>query len=370
MNIEKTLEKEGIEIVNSLTPLEINKIANTISNKLCGAFPEHNLNPDKLCKAISHLNMYIAKFPTNDSVAKYFYKNNSIYFSDKIDLTDINTLALHECIHFIQEIKNPSNKLIRLGLYKISNSNKGMAINEAAVQYMASIATKCENESVKYYGMDFNTVSTDYYPIQTALISQIAYFTGTYPLFHSTVFSDDIFENTVIAQSNKTFYNTVCKNMDLLVHLEEQLARKAYELFTLGEKASDSKVNKIHEKQERIKKLILDTTISTQNLILINFANSELDKVETIDNAKEFRKKLYDFKDYIINCPDYNFYNEFYVEMINKVTQRRELIENGEFVSNKELALIDTSKDPLYLIRTLFSKLRLLIEDTFREKEF
>ena len=369
MSIEKALRQEGIEIVSMLNPLEINKIANTISNKLCDAFPEHNLNQDKLRNAISHLNMYIAKFPTNDSVAKYFYKNSSIYFSDKIDLNDINTLALHECIHFIQEVKN-NNKLVRLGLYK-ANSNKGMAINEAAVQYMASIATNCEQDSVRYYGMNMETISADYYPIQTALINQIIYFTGTYPLYHSTIFSDDIFENTVIAQSSKAIYNTICKNFDLIVHLEEQLAKFTYELYTSGEKTSESKIKKIHDKQEKARKLIFDTTLSTQNIILYNLANSEFEKIETVEAAKAFQTKLYNFKNLLINCEDYNYFNEFYIEMMNKLSEKRELIESGALSPmQKELSLVDQSKDPLYLLRKLFEKIKLLIEDKLREKDF
>ena len=38
----------------------------------------------------------------NDAAAKYFYKNNSIYFSSDRNLEDLNTLAVHECLHFVQ----------------------------------------------------------------------------------------------------------------------------------------------------------------------------------------------------------------------------------------------------------------------------
>ena len=40
------------------------------------------------------------------SEANYFYKNTSIYFNEKIDIADIEEFAVHECIHYIQEIKD------------------------------------------------------------------------------------------------------------------------------------------------------------------------------------------------------------------------------------------------------------------------
>ena len=44
MSINSTLRKEGIEDIKPLKTLEINKIASSISEKICSAFPEHNIN--------------------------------------------------------------------------------------------------------------------------------------------------------------------------------------------------------------------------------------------------------------------------------------------------------------------------------------
>jgi hypothetical protein len=373
MSINSTLKHEGIEIVSQLTQEEVNRIAKEISDRLCNRFPEHNLDNEKLCEAISKLNMYVAKFPTCDSIAKYFYKNSSVYFSDKIDLNDLNTLAIHECIHFIQEIKNNRGKLMRLGLYKLRPANRGMAANEAAVQYMASLTTDCKYDSVKYYGMEFNTISSDYYPLETAIISQLIYFTGNYPLLHSTIYSDDIFENTIATKTDKSIYNNVCRNLDIIMNLEEQLAKHTYNLYTLGENVSESKLNKIHKKQEKTRSLILEKAISTQNLILYNFVNTEFDQITDVDDCKKFQAKLYNFKHYVIHTDNYNYYNEFYIDMMNKLAERREAIENGTFVNkaiSKELALVDNSKNPIYLIQKMFAKLKLLIEERTREKNF
>ena len=131
--------------------------------------------------------MYLAEMPNDMAMAKYFYKNNSIYFSKDMDLNDLHSLALHECLHFIQEVKNKHGKLLRLGLYNMEKSaNDGMALNEAAVQHMASVASNQPLDTVKYYNMELSTESPDFYPLQTTLLKEMIYFTGTYPASSAT----------------------------------------------------------------------------------------------------------------------------------------------------------------------------------------
>ena len=116
MSTNSRLKKEGIEIVEQLDTLKVNTIAISIASKLCLAFPEHNLNKSELFTSLSRINMYIAKMPKDMAVAKYFYKNNSIYFNKDMDLEDLNTLAIHECIHFLQGVKDKRGKLSKMGL--------------------------------------------------------------------------------------------------------------------------------------------------------------------------------------------------------------------------------------------------------------
>ena len=57
--------------------------------------------------------MYIAKMPEDSSGAKYFYKNNSIYFNEIFDIEEMSRLAVHECIHFIQNEYNSGKMMHR-----------------------------------------------------------------------------------------------------------------------------------------------------------------------------------------------------------------------------------------------------------------
>ena len=250
MNINSTLKREGIEVINPLSTLEINKIASKIAEKLCSAFPEHNLNQSDLFISISRLNMYIAKMPNDLAAAKYLYKNDSIYFSQDMDFDDLNTLAIHECIHFLQALKDKRGKTIRLGLYDLQGKSHGMALNEAAVQYMASKANNAEVDTVRYYNMNLTTESPDYYPIETAIIRQLAYFTGTYPLFHSVLFSNDVFKNTFIAKSSPKAYNIIESNLDLVMQYQEELVISMNELDASSE--IDAPLNAIKNLSNRI----------------------------------------------------------------------------------------------------------------------
>ena len=173
MGKEKALKKAGIEVVRKLSEIEINKIAINISDEICSSFPEYNINKTDLFNSLSKINMFLANFKDN-SAAKYYYKDDSIYFKQDIDFENLNTPALHECLHFIQSIKNKKGKLLRLGLYDLTKfRTTGLAINEAAVQLMASYATLSKTDTVKYYGMELITDSPNYYPIECTLVKQI-----------------------------------------------------------------------------------------------------------------------------------------------------------------------------------------------------
>ncbi|MCX4303269.1 MAG: hypothetical protein K1W33_02000 [Clostridia bacterium] len=374
MSINSTLRREGIEIINPLSTLEINKIASKIAEKLCSTFPEHNLNQSDLFISISRLNMYIAKMPNDMAVAKYFYKNDSIYFSENMDFDDLNTLAVHECIHFLQAVKDKRGKVTKLGLYNLQGKTSGMALNEAAVQYMASKANQNETDNVRYYNMNLTTESPDYYPLETAIIRQLAYFTGTYPLFHSVLYSNDVFKNTFIAKSNAKAYNIIESNLDLLMHYQEELVISMNNLDYCSENdASLNKIKNLSNRIEALKSIILKLTLEIQNTIIDNCFNKEFQYIKDQDSLNAFQSHLYNFKDLLIDTEGYNFYNEFYRNMMNKLEEKRELVKKYGVLtffeeSNKDLALFENPTYGIEFFKKLFNKLKLLFEEKIRVK--
>ncbi len=376
MSINSTLKKEGITVIRELDTLQINSIASNISEKLVATFPEHNLNKSDLFISICRLNMYIAEMPNDMAMAKYFYKNNSIYFSKNMNLQDLNALAFHECLHYIQTYTNSRGKLLRLGLYNLETTpNTGMALNEAAVQLMAATTMGSELDHVKYYNMELSTESPDYYPIQTSLLNEMIYFTGSYPLFYSTLYCNDVFKNTFIAKSNPRAYAKIEKNFDLIFEYESKLSNEIYKQSLCSEDIREfKKLKRINSRIDDIKKIILEKTLETQNLILDSCFNTELNSIKTLEDVKNFQYKLYNFKHLIISTKDYNYYNEFYVAMMAKADEKKEFIlKFGNIYTldstTNELDFIEEKKFGFQFFKQLFNKLRLLAEEKVRDKE-
>lgn len=362
MKTETKLKKEGIKIIEELDTLKVNTIAVNVASRLCLAFPEHNLNKSELFESLSRIKMYIAIMPKDSSGAKYFYKYNSIYFNKDLSIDEMSTLAVHECIHFIQELRDTNNNLTRMGLYN-PLSNSGLAFNEAAVQLMASEANMMEEAHETYFNIALNTISPDYYPLQCTLINELTYFTGTYPLYHSTLNSNDIFKNTLILKTDKKTYSKISKNFDLLLSLENNLNYFANELQYVDKISSIRVLNNLINQS---KKEITAIFFKTQNLIIEKCFKNEFDSIRNLDDIKEFKQKIYNFKDIIGFSDNYTFYNDFYRDMMNALEEKKAHIEQyGEinlFENNtNELTVINNTKNIFSFINIFFVKLKQLI---------
>ena len=114
MNIDTALRKDGIKVLEKLDTLKINSIAKNIADKLVSTFPHFNLDKESLFVKLCRLDMYYADMEEGMAEANYFYKNSSIYFNSKIEVDDLEEFAVHECIHYLQEVKDDKNTLIRM----------------------------------------------------------------------------------------------------------------------------------------------------------------------------------------------------------------------------------------------------------------
>lgn len=357
MSIKSVLKNEGITLVRELDATEIKTLAKDIAIKLCLAFPEHNLSRSNLYDAFSQVKMYLANLPKDFSGAKYILENNSIYFNSALPFEEIPNTAMHECIHFIQHY-NSNN------YFGLSASQKSLAINEAAVQLMASEANMNEIAEVKYFDISLKTCSPDYYPLECALLNQITFFTGTYPLYNSVLFSNDIFRNTFIAKFDKKLYNFLIKMLDKLLNLENELNSYIEELSNATKEQTIKNLNKlINYKKGKITTLFFQT----QNHIMKSCFNCEFNKIKTLEDIHEFKNQLYNYKNVIGSNDNYTFYNDFYCSMMNSVETKKEYIKEHGIISlpSKEctsLMVIDTKKNKMAFVKTFFRKLKELIK--------
>ena len=329
MSVKSDLRKDGIEVIEKLDTLKINSIAGNVAQKICNTFPEFNLNQNELFIKLSRLNMYKAKMPEGMAEANYFYKNTSIYFNEHIQDEDLEEFAIHECIHYIQEVKDKRNYLVRMGLCDYTEFKVyGLGLNEAAVQLMASKINGIPKEYVKYFGISFETISPSYYPLECCLASQLAYLVGEDILFESTINSNDNFKEHFSNLTSPKTFTAIQNAFDEILNSEEEIIKLNNRIATIDDR--NKKVDGMLEKIDELKSEISLTFMRTQNLIISSYFNSTFNNISTLEDVENYRRKLYNFKDYLGSMEGYTFFNDYYVNKMVQLEEKYNAIENGE----------------------------------------
>ena len=338
MSIESDLKKDGITVVGKLDTLSVNSISRDIAEKLCKAFPNQNFIFQNLFIALSRIPMYIADIPEGFAEATYFYKNSSMYFKQGLKLEELEKFAVHEFIHYLQEIKDKKGHLVRLGLCDFGELKIcGMALNEGAVQYMASKALNTEQEIVKYYGISLPTNSPSYYPILCNLVAQMAYITGEEALYDSTFYGSSVFKEKFANLCGVDSLLKIESNMDKIMETEEKAIKLNNKL--MYDELEVMKAQKVAKKVENYKKKIKEIFFETQKLIFTSFFNTQFNKILTTADIDEYRLRLYNYKNYIGISDDYSEFNEFYINKMMDLDSKYEKI-----INNTNLTVVSNSK--------------------------
>ncbi len=363
MSIEADLRKDGIEVIETLDTLKINSIARNIAQKICESFPNYGFSQNELFIRLSRLNMYKAKMPEGMAEANYFYKNTSIYFNEHIANEDLEEFAIHECIHYIQEVKDKRNYLIRMGLCDYTEFKiYGLGLNEAAVQLISSKINGIPKEYVKYFGISFETISPSYYPLECCLVNQLAYITGEDILFESTLKSNNNFKIAFSKLTSPKTFMAIQNSIDEILYHEEDIIKLNNKISQIDNR--NKKVDGMIEKIDELKREITLTFLRTQNLIISSYFDAAFDKIIDLEGVEKYRQKLYSFKDLIGYTEGYTFFNDYYVSKMEQLEHKYNLLENGEF----ETALKIITKRESLFIRAI-KTLKKLIFGNSAEKE-
>lgn len=350
MSIESDLRKDGIKVIRPLDTLSINTISRNIAEKICKAFPEQNFIFQNLFIALSRIPMYIAEIPDGFAEATYFYKNSSMYFKQGLNLDELEKFAVHEFIHYLQEIKDKKGHLLRLGLCDFEEIKVcGMGLNEGAVQLMASKANNSEEEIVKYYGISLPTTSPSYYPILCNLVKQMAYVTGESALYDSTFYGSATFKETFSDLCGLSNFLKIQAILDKIMEYEEKAIKLNNKL--MSDECEGMKAQKVAKKIEVYKEKIKNLFFEGQNFIYTSYFNNQFNKITTTADIEQFRVRLYNYKNYIGISEDYSNFNEFY---INKMMDLDEKYEN--IMNNTAIAVVGNSK-----IANFFRKLKAVL---------
>ena len=365
MDFETELRKDGIEVVKQLDTFTVTNIAKNVANKLYATFPNYGLREEEIFDKLVRLNMYKAKMPEGMSEANYFYKNTSIYFNCNIPNEDLEEFAIHECIHYLQEVKDKRNNLVKMGLSDYSDSNIfGLGLNEAAVQLMASKVIGMEKDYVKYFGISFETISPSYYPLECCLVNQLAFLLGEDVIYESTINSNDSFKKVFIGKMGIKSFICIQSSLDSILELEENIINLNNKILEYDER--NKKCEAMTDKISEIKSEILLTFLKTQNLIISSYFNNEFKNIKTLEDVENYRRKLYSFKEYIGMADGYTFYNDFYKEKMTALEHKYNMLENGG-----ETALVKTKGEGEGFFALIIRKIKQLFgkNNTCVEKE-
>lgn len=359
----------GISNITEISAKDRHTISKKAVDLIYPIVSEFNISKEMLFNSLGKSNMYLADFD-DLSMGKYDYTTNSIYFSNDLDISKLDSSVIHEILHFFQAELTEDNFLIRMGLFKPSKlfrPEKGLGLNEASVQYIASTIVKEIPDHVKYYELELTTPSSNYYPIETAIIRQMCFFTGTYPLFFSTLFSTDLFEKTFKTITSEENYNYIEEKLTYIVQLQEKLS-DVYSTIHTHNQAESKKISVLNN-ITNLKNKLRETVLDVQKIIYTSAFANELDKIETVQDIVNMKTLISNFENYIINYEgDYSF--EQFKDKINiELNNKLALIEaygNYSFALKAKKDILNLPK--IYsqsFIKTFFSKIKLLIDLRF-----
>ena len=321
MYTNKHFKKLNIEPLYKVDIREKCEFANKTAALFVDTFPEHNLDYLRIVDLLQHTEMYISKVPNNISPVNYSYIDEVMYISDETGLDLKNEFLLHEVIHRIQEDRNKKNKLTQLGLCNILETKiQGLAINEAAIQYIVQKLLHTDRQIVEIYDMEIPTGSKNYYPIITNLIEQMAFVLGDNLLIDSSLNSKEDFKYNAIDNLGESNYFTIQTNFDKILEAKNGIL----------------KYQDIGTNTDMIK----NTYVETQNLILKSYFDRIGKRIETTNELKTYYNKLFGFRNFIGSNDGKYLYIEYFRNKEEKIKKMEYDLENKSLMVVKNTPIL------------------------------
>lgn len=371
----KKLKQYGIYNIKMLDTLTINSISAKLSKALEKTLDTYLLDKENLFIKISRINMYYADFDEIHISAKYIPEYKAIFLKQDINIETLDSSILHECIHFLQSHFDEKDNLLSMGLLKKNKFKKdqNVALNEAATQLVASNVMSEKPSSVTYFDMYFSSPSQDYYPIETALLKQMMFFTGSYPLFYSTILGNNIFEETFKTITSEEVFNFISKNLDNLMFFQDEIA-KLYIKKSKQNMPSFLK-NYIKKRIDIVKINIQNTVLNIQDSIYQNCFNNLLNKVKTLSDCEDIKAELNSFSNLLIQREDEYSYSNYLNFALFVLAEKEKQLKLYNVVLDDNLIIkqdtyLPVSNKPLLFVKNMFNKFKLFLEVSFKKRLF
>lgn len=321
MSTNKHYKELKIEPIENINAREKCEIANKAAILLLDSFPEFNLDYLNIVDLLMHTDMYLSKVPENLSPVNYSYTDETFYISDEIEINIENEFFLHEIIHRIQEYRTKKNKLLSLGICNVLETKiEGLAINEAAIQYLVCKILKKEQKIVRIYDMNIPTISNSYYPILTNLIEQMVFLLGDSFLIDSALNSKEDFKYNTINNLGEANYFTIQNNFDKILEAKDNILKNKDYIENVS--------------------TIQNLYVETQKIIFTSYFERIFKRIETIKELNEYNKKLFNYR-YLIGSNDAEYYYvKYYRNKKEEIKQKEYELEHMSLMVVKDSAVL------------------------------
>ena len=292
----------GIKVNRELEEYEKSHICHKAADILRRKYPYLSWDYLKILTDLFNTKMYVVEDKNEVSLVNYIYQNKAIYFSDKKDLRKVDEQVIHECIHKLQDKRSKHGRLMQLGNCEFTLSKvKGLAFNEAAVQYIVS-----ELFDKDYKEIDVNTIklklpNKPYYSVITNLMKQIMILTG---------------QNELLVKS------TLQANNDFNYKMIDYFGEKEfYEIRDRFDKIAELQIKNSRE-------ILKEKYLYLQNFIAESFFRRELKYVDSMSEIDNLKMKLNECFDFIEDSYQSKEYNETYKILLGAILYKEDEIKN------------------------------------------
>ena len=335
-NEDKYLESIGIVKIKELDNEIKNNMVTKFMNILFNTFQNHNFDAKRINRCLLSTKMYIADFKKNLGSASYFYKSNSIYIDKDANFEELDDYIIHEFIHCIQDIRIDKN-YNRIGLCTISEFKiHGLALNEAAVQYITSKMLNRKLEEINYRIVILKTRSKEYYPLLSNLVEQIIYLYGEYNIVESTINGSYNFQEQYIEICSEKDFNKLENNIDKVLDIRNKLSQGI-------------------DYDNQIEKIVSQYFV-TQEIIFTSYFNRKLSKIENLDEIDLYKSKLEGYRELIGSDGDYKFFEIFKDDKLKMLKNRMINIMRKDSINMPKVINKNRIFNLFRYIRSLFMK--------------
>lgn len=298
MKAEQILKKFNIRLIEELSHTDhiilSDNIARIVSDRF--EFIKYEYIYSKMMKA----KIFFAKIPQGITRAIYSYEEDTLIISDEEDINNVSEELLYECIHTVQDIRNRSGKIKRLGQCTFSEFKAyAMALNEVSIQYIVSKILKNEIQNIEAYGINTNTFSENKYPLICNILLQLLFVSNEKALVESTIYSKDEFIINVIDEIGESNYKTIQENLDQMLYASEEIigikTLLKYQSVRLKDEEINQNLNNIYKKEELIRKLYMES----QLIIFTNYFDRLYLRIEDLSDIKIYKNRLEEYGDLV-----------------------------------------------------------------------